>query len=78
MVPIPKKYIKEIRSGKFPKETKEYFVNMVSNSEKLHITNCKNCNSSISASQYIDFADVDEAFKFFKIYQDVSIVLKNN
>ena len=78
MVPIPKKYIKEIRSGKFPEETKKYFVNMVSNSEKLHITNCKNCKSSISASQYIDFDDVDEAFKFFKIYQDVSIVLKNN
>ena len=73
MAPIPKQFIKKVRSGKFSKETKKYFVNMTSDSKKLHITNCEKCNSSNSAFQYIDFDTIDKAFDFFKEYdKDIS------
>ena len=73
MAPIPKQFIKEINSGKFPKRTKKYFVNMTSDSKKLNITNCKKCSNSTSAFRYIDFYTVEEAFDFFKEYdKDIS------
>lgn len=73
MAAIPKQFIKEIHSGTFPKETKGFFVNMTSDSKKLHRTNYEKCNSSTSASRYIDFETVDEAFDFFKKYdKDIS------
>lgn len=73
MASIPKQFIKEINSGKFPKETKKYFVNMTSESKKLHITNCEKCYNSTSAFHYIDFDTTDEAFDFFKGYdKDIS------
>lgn len=73
MATIPKQLIKEINSGLFPKETKEFFVNMTSDSKKLHITNCEKCYYSTSAFRYIDFDNVEEAFNFFKKYdKDIS------
>lgn len=68
MAPIPKEFIKTIKSGRFPKETKKYFVNMMSDSKKLHITNNERCYNSISASKYIDFDTVEKAFEFYKKY----------
>jgi len=62
---IPKEYKKTLHSGLFPKDTKKYFVNMVSDSNKLHITNCKNYNYSKSAYEYIDFDTEKEARNFF-------------
>ena len=68
MASIPKEFIKVIKSGKFPINTKKYFVNLVSDSKKLHITNCKKCPNTSSANRYIDFDTIEEAINFFKEY----------
>lgn len=73
MSKIPEEFIKKTNSGKFPKEAKKYFVNMTSDSKKLHKTNCEKCYYSTSSYSYIDFDNVSEAFTFFKRYgKDIS------
>lgn len=52
----------------FLKNTKKYFVNMVSNSYKIHITGYKGCPNSKHAFKYIDFDTEEAARDFFNEY----------
>ena len=67
-MPIPKERIKRINSGLFDSDVKAYFVNLTSDSKKLHITNSTSCKDSKTASEYIDFDNEKEARIFFKQY----------
>lgn len=50
----------------FLKNTKDYFVNMVSYSHKIHKTGLKGCPYSKHAFKYIDFNTEEDARKFFQ------------
>ncbi len=60
-------YIK-VGNGKdnFLNNTKNYFVNMVSYSHKIHKTGLKGCPNSGCAFKYIDFDTEEEARDFFR------------
>ena len=53
-------------ASKVIKNIKKYFVNMISNSKKIHRTGCGNCQYSINAYKYIEFDNIDDAIDFFK------------
>lgn len=71
---IPDKLIIKGRGNKGGKEIeKKYFVNMTSDSKKIHITGCTKCPNSSCAFEYIEFDSVEKAREFFKKYgKDIS------